>query len=347
MTRDTRFIIGCMTGTSLDGLDVAAVAVRGHGLTITADLLGAGNLPLGDLANTLRHFASGGAAEPIEYLRAARALGVLHADAVEQLRDRLGLSAIDLIVAHGQTIWHAPDEHLSWQLFDPWPLAQRLHATICCDLRQACLIAGGQGAPLTPIADWVLYRRHARRVVNLGGICNVSEWDDAGNFRGRDVGPCNILIDGVVQRLFDQPYDEGGALAAQGNAHPFARDYVDAHPALREGRSLGREDFDDAWVDGFLAAAPEKLSPHDVLRSAVDAVAARIAGPSAIVAGGATRNATLLDAIGDLTLSDAVGIPSEAREAMGFAILGALAQDGVPLTPTQAPLRAGAWIHSD
>lgn len=338
--------MGCMTGTSLDGLDVAAVALRGHGMAMTCDYLGMHSVSLGDLADTLRSLVSGRPHEPLVYLRAARALGELHAEAASHLRDHLGMTHLDLIVAHGQTIWHAPDEHMSWQLFDPWPLAQRMGVSVCYDLRQADLIAGGQGAPLTPISDWVMYRHVTNRVVNLGGICNISTWDDQGNYRGSDVGPCNILIDGIVQRLFGKPFDADGAIAATGKAHPFARVYVDAHPSLRAGRSLGREDFNDAWVDGFIAAAPEALSHEDLLRSAVDAVAARIGDAPAVVAGGAVRNRTLMDAIGaNATVSDAVGIPSAAREAMGFAILGALSQDGVPITKTPGTSRAGAWVH--
>ena len=110
----TRLVAGCMTGTSLDGIDVALADIRGTGFDMAATFRGLVSKPLGPLAKILRQFAEGNAAPPIDYLRAARALGELHADAVEalladakQLRSKRPL---DFVVAHGQTIWHAPRE---------------------------------------------------------------------------------------------------------------------------------------------------------------------------------------------------------------------------------------------
>src|SRR5262245_44850683 len=153
-----RIIAGCMTGTSLDGLDVVLAEVRGTGLEASAQALSSAHWALGDLSDALRRLASGGPARPIEYLRAARRLGELHAEAAGALCRASGIARPDLVAAHGQTIWHAPAEGLSWQLFDPWPLVTRLRTPVVHDLRQGDLCAGGQGAPITPLADWVLYR---------------------------------------------------------------------------------------------------------------------------------------------------------------------------------------------
>src|SRR5690606_11696110 len=130
-----------------------------------------------------------------------------------------------------------------------WPVVHRLGVPVCYDLRQADLQSGGQGAPITPIADLVLYRMLPRPslIVNLGGICNVTRIgsDDPSDIRGGDIGPCNLLLDGLCRRLFDLPYDRGGALAARGQ--PVARviDAIGAHPYFTQGgaRSTGREDF--------------------------------------------------------------------------------------------------------
>ncbi len=371
---NTRFVIGCMTGTSLDALDAALAVVEGCGLEIKARLIGVVSQPLGGLRAELAYFAAGGAAEPVRYMQAARRLGELHADAAERICQQEGVRGLDFVVAHGQTIWHAPAQGLSWQLMDPWPLVRRLGVPVLYDLRQADLIAGGQGAPITPMSDWVLFRSETRRrlIVNLGGICNVTELPadgGPGEIRGGDIGPCNLLIDGVVRALWPElPYDVDGRLAAAGRADAGLREIVRrtspffARPAPH---STGREDFTDAWVKRVVTEASQGvpgLAPVDVVASAVDAVAAEIGdyaqglGPSVelVLAGGGARNPVLVERIRKrcaglaVMRSDDLGVPVEAREALGFAVLGALTQDGVPITLPQvtgaeAPGRAGAW----
>ena len=149
-TKRKRHIIGCMTGTSLDGLDVVLAEVVGGGRQITAKYIGMASRHLSELGDELSYFACGNPAEPIRYLRAARLLGNLHADVIGDLLKQHNDVTIDFVVAHGQTICHAPHEHLSWQLFDPWPIIRRLNVPVLHDLRQADLVAGGQGAPITP-----------------------------------------------------------------------------------------------------------------------------------------------------------------------------------------------------
>lgn len=395
---DRRLVIGCMTGTSLDGLDAVLVEIAGRGVEMTAGFKGVASLPLGDLREELRHFASGGAAEPLRFMRAARQLGELHAQAVRTLCNQSGIrhlkKEIAFVVAHGQTIWHAPsdraaspDAGLSWQLFDPWPIVRRVGVPVCYDLRQADLIAGGQGAPITPMSDWVMYRSRdiTRVVVNLGGICNVSvipRGAPAEAMSGGDIGPCNLLIDGVVRTLFPgMNYDKDGEIAGKVSA-PGDMIYkmIYGHDPLEGGfrpHSLGREQFTDAWVRdmalearGKLPADPltKKVLPRDlfdacVVASAVEAVAMRLEvflrdmprPYEVVLAGGGAKNKTLVQRIGanvagDVVCSDDLGIPCDAREAMGFAVLGALSQDGMPITLPKVtgssnPGRAGAWVY--
>lgn len=372
---DTRLIAGCMTGTSLDGLDAALVAVSGRGLEMRARFIGMVSRPLGALREELRHFACGGAAEPIRFLRAARKLGELHADAVAALCEQEGCKQLDFVVAHGQTIWHAPDENLSWQLFDPWPLVRLLQAPVCYDLRQADLIAGGQGAPITPLSDWVMYRKSdcRRLIVNLGGICNITDIDpaayrDPSAINASDIGPCNLLIDGFVQRLFPPlQFDDGGKIARRGIADDRLRDLIWNNPFFKEKhRTAGREHFNAAWIDKVIQElSAEGLTNEDMVAEAVQTVAYLVVmmptswdQPAEVVlAGGGARNPALVDEIRaaslpqrTILLSDEFGIPCEAREAMGFAVLGALSQDGVPITLPQVtravrPGIAGAWVY--
>lgn len=366
----TRYAVGCMTGTSLDGLDAALVEVTGRGLAMTARFIGMVSRPLGELAGVLRAMAGGAAHRPIDYLRAARRLGVLHAEAVGALLEDHPdpERGVAFVAAHGQTIWHAPGEGVSWQLFDPWPVVRRLGVPVVYDLRQADLIAGGEGAPVTPLADWVLYGRDGGRrgtaIVNLGGICNVT-WlaDEPAAIRAADCAPCNILLDGVVQRLYPGTrYDMDGSIARRGRVvEPLASSlFANILLSMAGSRSLGREQFTEAMLDDWAAGPRERHAPEDVVASFVAAVAGMIGREVAdadrvILAGGGARHPVLVERLrerlpGEVLLSDEVGIPVEAREAAGFAVLGALCQDRVPITLPQvtgaeAAGVAGTWVN--
>jgi len=398
-----------MTGTSLDGLDAVLTRIDGEGLGMTATFVRMVSRSFDDeLRRTLRSLASAESHRAEDFVRAARALGELHAEVVGELmhaspplplprlgegrgegmrRDASaarsttddhkpsppaplpggeGREPVGFIVAHGQTIFHAGDERLSWQLFDPWPIVRKLGLPVCYDLRQADLAAGGQGAPITPIADWIIYRRHADHVVNLGGIVNVTDLDaDLAHVGGGDIGPCNLLIDGLCERLCGEPIDRDGGISAQGKDFTDAMVWIaDAITAAHAVRSLGREQFNPTWLDKLAAMLRQRgVSGPDALRGAVEAVANTIASHTAagrddrpiVLAGGGTNNRTLVAAIRQrqrekVMLCDDLDIPCAAREAMAFAVLGALSQDKVPITlprvtGARSPGIAGAWAY--
>ncbi len=375
--KSSRLIIGCMTGTSLDGIDAALIGVLGSGLDMHVRYLAMVSRPLGSVAALLRSMAAGNAHPPIDFLTAARDLGNIHADAVQELLTYTGAHRADFVVAHGQTIWHAPsnrDAHgrgVSFQLFDPWPVVARCGLPVCYDLRQADLSRHGQGAPITPIADLILYRALPRPslIVNLGGICNVTVLtsNTPDGVQGGDIGPCNILLDGLVQRLFPgTPYDKDGLIARSGKASEAFVQAVFENPffasAGPQKRSTGREDFTEIWVQSLITRfAAQGLSHADLISSGAEFVARMIASRARndgartiLLAGGGAKNIHLANRIAALApqaktlTSDDAGIPVEAREAAGFAVLGALSQDGVPITLPQvtgakSPAVAGTW----
>ncbi|MCC7145492.1 MAG: anhydro-N-acetylmuramic acid kinase [Phycisphaeraceae bacterium] len=372
-----RRVVGCMTGTSLDGLDAALVEIRGRGLDMVVRFVDAESVPFGDgLRAGLAGWAGGAAVSALQGARLARQLGELHAQAVESLCGRHALKP-DLIAAHGQTVWHGPGEAISVQIFDPWPVVRRLRCPVVYDLRQADLMAGGQGAPITPLADWVLLRaaKSHRLIVNLGGICNVTllpAGGGPGQISGEDLGPCNLLIDGLVRaRCPGQTMDEDGALAAKGNADGRVYDWMRGAEffARQRPRTTGREDFSVGWVNELANKLGATLGVEDLLASAVEAVARMIADYGRalevkrefplemVLAGGGARNPVLAARIaargkelGKVVLSDELGLPVAAREAVEFAVLGALSQDGEPITlagvtGAKQPGRAGAWVY--
>jgi anhydro-N-acetylmuramic acid kinase len=334
-----RLVIGCMTGTSLDGLDAALVRIEGHGLAMRVEFVSGTSRPLGELAGPLRWLAEQAPVAAGEIARVAREFALLHLDAIRELRTK----RIDLIVAHGQTVFHAPP--VSWQLFNPAPLAYELGVPVVCDLRAADLACGGEGAPITPLSDYILFRHgsEARAVVNLGGFCNLTRLpasNDAMRVEGADVCACNQLLDGLARKLFDQPFDRDGANAERGEvlARPLAALATVLETQARSGRSLGTGDELGAWIERHR----ERNRAQDLARTACAGIAQTIAKrtPPArrvVLAGGGTRNRALVSELRTragvtVVTSDELGVPSEMREAAGMAVLGALCQDRVAIT---------------
>jgi len=209
-------------------------------------------------------------------------------------------------------------------------------------------------------------------VVNLGGICNITRLPAGAMpeaIEAADVGPCNLLLDGLMQRLRPGTrYDADGALAATGTPGPWVAEFLAGTTFQRDKASLGREDYNPAFFDALIERRPSGASDADVLASAAEAVAelvVRHAGvpepngrPSEVIlGGGGALHAHLVGRIAALAgprqtvrRIDELGVPPEAREALGFAVLGALSADGVPatlpaVTGADRPGVAGAWAR--
>ncbi len=354
MSDPARTIIGCMTGTSVDGLDISAVRVIGRGCEMAATPLEHATSPLGALEGPLRSLCLGAPMAVGTIADLARRLGELHARVAAPLAERHG--PIELVAVHGQTVHHAPPN--SWQMIDPWPLVKALRVPIVCDLRRADLAAGGEGAPITPLADWVLFRdaRETRAIVNLGGFCNLPRLPagaDESEVEGGDVCSCNHVLDAAARHCIAQPFDEGGAVALGGRASPRAASALGANltSQARAGRSLGSGDECTEWLDRWAGS----LRAPDVLASAAEGVGRVIADAAAgadrvVCAGGGARNRALMGAIEracgkPVTTTDELGVPITHREAVAMAVLGALCQDGVAITlPAITGVRAPAPV---
>lgn len=359
----SRIVAGCMTGTSLDGLDVALTRIVGTGLAMRAELIGLHSEPLDDLADVLRRIAASQAMSIGAMARAERELTLRHARAVERASRAAG-ERVGLIAAHGQTVHHAPP--ISVQLLDGALLAAESGVAVVCDLRSADLARGGQGAPITPIADAILFAHQAERrtVVNLGGFVNITGLPAGGvrpeRIEAGDVCACNQLLDAIARDGLGAAYDDEGAAADSGSADAALHATLAAALSAQweSGRSLGSG---DELAEAARAALGAQLPACDVARTACDAIAevvARAVGETGrvILAGGGVRNARLVRSLREcvkpaiaVCLSDELGIPAQAREAVCIAVLGALCADGVAITlprvtgvPAPAPV-AGVW----
>lgn len=353
-----------MTGTSIDGdIDVALVAVHGHGLDMRAPIVHWRSLGLGPVADSLRRIAREERMTAREIAETARRFGERHADALELLLGEASARA-DLAVLHGQTVYHAPP--CTWQLVDPWPVAVRLGCAVRYDLRGASVASGGEGAPITPLADYILFADDAggKTILNLGGFANATllpqRCDGPDAIRGLDLCACNHLLDRVARTRLGRAFDEDGRAAARGSPDlGRAREIVrtlgsiaerasaaapdpprsDGAPRPRH-RSLGTGDEAAAAV-----AVTEDLSADDACATVADALASAVAerleaaghrpGQGIVLAGGGARHRVLREAIARHarspveTSQEHAGIPVSMREAAAMAVLGALADDGV------------------
>ena len=342
MTRrpqSTRLIVGAMTGTSLDGIDAALVRITGHGLTAQAEVLTHVARPLGPEVNTLRLLADGKAVTAADITAARRLLSdrtaAVMLEAVENHQ-------VDLAAIHGQTVLHAPPD--SWQLIDAVRVASKLNCPVASDLRGGDLAAGGSGAPITPLADWVLcHGSDSRCIINLGGFCNITWLPAAGapidEIRGRDICPCNHLLDAAARSKLHQPFDRDGGIASSSMPDPtlVASIIATIEPLTLEHRSLGSGDECFDWLNTVRDAETPTLLAS--IAAGVGTVIGRAAhdADAILLAGGGVHHRPLCDAIAKAArvpvrhTSD-IGIPIEAREAACMAVLAMLDADGCPST---------------
>lgn len=350
MTKALR-AIGLMSGTSLDGVDVAMIETDGERVTAFGP---SGYRPYAEAERALLRQALSDAvgmtdrnARPGMLAEAERVVTEAHAEAVEAFLSRQGIApgTVDLVGFHGQTVLHRPADRLTVQIGDGEALAERLDLPVIYDMRAADVAAGGQGAPLVPVYHRALARGLDRNgpliVVNIGGVSNITYIDGDDVLIACDTGPGNALLDDFVLQKTGQPFDANGALAAQGQvdeawvAQALQYPFFSAAPP----KSLDRNHFAALRVDG--------KSPTDGAATLTAFTATSIAAiapllpsqPRAfIVAGGGARNPTLLAMLRDRVApasvdgADALGWSADAMEAQAFAFLAVRSVRQLPLT---------------
>jgi anhydro-N-acetylmuramic acid kinase len=360
-------VAGVMSGTSADGINVALVQLEtssgraGTSAKATAALprfkfLAHAEYPYPkNVRQAVLAAMNASQARVADLSRLNFLLAELYAKAVLLTQRRFGMK-VELVGCHGQTLYHQgkPAPFLgfklpaTWQIGEGAALAARLGVPVVSDFRPADIARGGQGAPLVPFLDYLLYRdtRVGRIVQNIGGIANLTAIPRSASPEqviAFDTGPGNMVIDAITEHLFGRPYDRDGKIAASGTVleNVVSQTLRESFFRHKPPKTAGREEFGREFVRDFRKHCA-RADSRDVVatataltaRSITDAlkrfvIRRRGAFSEMIVSGGGTKNSTLLAmlaaAIRPLGLrllsSDELGLPSEAKEAAAFALL--------------------------
>lgn len=344
--KSERIIIGLMSGTSLDGLDIAlcrctesainveqfaTVEYRPHQQKALLELRSQSTISmplLCRLHTSMAHF---------------------YADQILKCIGEWGGEAedVDLIASHGQTIYHSPGVELSttFQCVDGDHIAQKTGIITLSDFRQKHVAAGGEGAPLAQYLDEFLYRdeERIRVALNLGGIANLTiipPYTVYSSVQSTDVGPANTLINEAMLKHFGQPFDEDGRIAAKGSIHSELVKYIMLEPFFRKKfpKTTGQEVFNLQLVEALMESHGIELNAEDLVASLTELTVKAIVRAldkllegkpfDLIVSGGGVHNSTLMEVLrkqlpqAEFIDTASFGIPGDAKEAALMAYLG-------------------------
>ena len=360
MSAKTMTVAGIMSGTSADGIDVALVRIADGKARPSLTLLAHEGFAFpAALRRAVLAAMNAASTSTAELARLNWRLGLAYAEAVRATLKRHKVE-LDLIGCHGQTLYHQPRAAMyagrnfacTWQAGEAQVMAATLGIPVVSNFRPADMLAGGQGAPLVPLLDYVLFAnsKRGRVLQNIGGIANLTAIPvgaGADKVIAFDNGPGNMVIDVLAQKLCQKRFDRNGAIAAEGTViEPvLARALRNPYFQLNPPRTAGREQFGREYAAKFLAACQRHSDkPEDALATATALTAETIAqsykrfckskmksgnGVDYIVSGGGARNRTLmamltrrLEPLGcELAASEEFGLPAEAKEAAAFALL--------------------------
>jgi anhydro-N-acetylmuramic acid kinase len=372
--KHSKLVVGLISGTSADGIDAALVRITGSGTSTRLEQIAFDTYQYPPELRTLILENSLPGTGSVDLICQINVL-VAHffADAVKKIarKARLSLSDIDLVGSHGQTVHHLPVPkelfgkviRSGLQIGDPSTIAQLTGITTVGDFRMADMAAGGQGAPLVPYFDYVMFRSRAKNriVLNLGGIANFTALPKkcaSTDVVAFDTGPANMVIDALMMKYYGRKFDEGGEVAQRGNIVPELLAELMAMPyfALRPPKSTGRELF-GAMLLPKITAYEGKASAEDLVAtvtrwtsySVYDQykrfIARRMKAEEVIVSGGGAHNRAIMGALGQnfkpapVKKIEAIGFSSDAKEAICFAVL---ANETISEHPSNVPTVTGA-----
>ncbi|WP_232310114.1 MULTISPECIES: anhydro-N-acetylmuramic acid kinase AnmK [Francisella] len=342
-----------MSGTSLDGIDVALCKIKGCSLETDIKLVNFKTYPYpDDVLKDIKKAINLESSNSQLLCSLNFKLGIEYASAVKKIveANRMSLKDIAFIASHGQTIYHQAKNNgnfikSSLQLGDAATIAYECQTTVVSNFRAGDIAAGGDGAPLVPYVDYLLYRNNnkSRALHNIGGIANMTiipknaNIDDIYAF---DTGPGNMMINRAVEILFNKDYDKDGDIAAKGRVIPdmlqelLENQYLELKPPKTTGRELFGTEYTDIIINKYKSNRPEDIvhtltifTAESIAISYKKFVFGKYKLDQIIFAGGGAYNKFLIKAISDLvnvevlTFED-IGESSNAKEAIAFAVLG-------------------------
>ncbi len=351
--KDKRLAVGLMSGTSLDGVDAALVEIRGCGRDTRVRLIDFITLPYDSKEkNELVRLCSPATSSVEEVCRMNAYLGRKMAQAALEVISKAGFAAdaVDFISSHGQTVYHMPEEHATLQIGDLSEIALGTGCPTVGDFRPADMAVGGQGAPLVPFTDYLLFgsSEKGRVFINIGGISNVTilkagaRPQDVVAF---DTGPGNMLIDAIVKigTHGSSNYDKGGQLAAGGSicsewlSEMLSSDsFIYKNPPKSTGREYYSMDMAKRlWAEGIrrglsfadITATVTAYTASSILLHFKNYIDKEFDISEVLVGGGGVYNATLMKALEQglkqtVAPMESLDFSSDAKEAIAFAILG-------------------------
>lgn len=355
-----RLVIGLMSGTSLDGVDIVLVKIQGSGINIKFDILDFETAPIPNALKIQIKQCFDGDTEDI--CRLNYILGDFYADLILMFLDRktINIKDIDLIGSHGQTIYHCHN-HSTLQIGEPEIIAQKTGTIVISNFRAADIASGGSGAPLVPYLDYILFHDSTQKTAlqNLGGIGNVTCISGANpdDIIAFDTGPANSILNELTEIISQGKvaFDKNGMFSKVGSVNTELLDFLLKHPYFEQKlpKSTGREQFGKVYVTDILNSFSH-LKKENVLRTFVSFVAKSIwmgyqqflpDVDQIICSGGGSSHPILMDDL-KLLFGEKIkpfgkikGITSDSKEAVAFAILANEKINGIP---TNIPSVTGA-----
>ncbi len=356
--KDTRYVIGIMSGTSLDGVDAALVKITGSSTNTQLDLVGYIEYPFPKGYKELALKNSTRESSNVEDIcRLNSLIPHVYYDAIQRLLQvaKFDIEEIDLIGIHGQTIHHLPTQEeifgyklgSTLQIGSSSVLAKLSGVPVVGNFRMADIALGGQGAPLVPYFDYIMFSstKKSRALLNIGGISNftiLAKNCNPDNVIAFDTGPGNMMMDITTKRLMNVEFDENGKTAEEGKLNEsffndlIAKDdYIEKAPPKSTGRELYGEEFlneffikyKDIPVEDFLHTL-SKFTAYGIYRSYKKFIFNETRIDELIVSGGGARNLFLLKCLSgyfgetvEVKVIDELGFSSDAKEAICFAVL--------------------------
>lgn len=348
------YAVGLMSGTSLDGIDAALVKINGVGKNTKLELIKFITISIpSDIKDEIKKACSEQDSSVDLICSLNFKLGYLFAEATKKVCDNadIDLERLEFIASHGQTIYHLPKNRDSFisstlQIGEPAVIAYETGIKVISNFRVMDMASGGEGAPLVPYSEYILYGSEKENVAlqNIGGIGNVTvipKDGDINSIFAFDTGPGNMIIDELCQRLFKLNYDNDGKIAATGEIQNDMLDNLMSHSYIKllPPKTTGREDFGQQFVEELLKKYKNK-KPEDILATVTMFTAKSIAEnyknfvmdkiqlDKIIIGGGGAHNKTLLEYLKyelpniNIVTQDEIGLSSDAKEAIAFVILG-------------------------